>query len=234
MTSKKDTAINGILHDFEEFANLVLHQLDLLEKVVSSGDTEVPEELSAEILSNENKIDKFEVKLSDKIINTIVLYQPVASDIRKIIACYRIIINLERVGDQVTNILHLIQNIKIPEIYAGMADVVSNMLIQSSNMVNKALLAFTTDDREYAVWTIKNDAVIDELNHKMLKKAIKKSKISDENKQLLTSFISMNSMVGNIERIGDHATNIAEAAIYSIEGKDIRHVKKIDKPNKNE
>ncbi len=228
MTTKKDTAISNIMADFEEFANLVLHQLDLLERIIASGEIKVPGDLSDEIFANEKKIDQFEVKLSDKIINTIVLYQPVASDIRKIIACYRIIINLERIGDQVTNILKLISNIKIPEVYSGMADVVSNMYIQSSNMVNKALVSFTTDDKEFAIWTIKNDAVIDELNQKMMKKAIKKSKISEENKQLLNSFMSMNAMVANIERIGDHATNIAEAAIYSIEGRDIRHVKKID------
>lgn len=228
MTSKKDVAINNILTDFEEFANLVLHQLDLLERIVSSGENKVPEDVYNEMLNNESKIDKFEVKLSDKIVNTIVLYQPVASEIRKIIACYRIILNLERIGDQVTNILHLIKNIRIPEIYSGMADVVSNMYIQSSSMVNKALVAFTTDDKEFAIWTIKNDSVIDELNHKMMKKAIKKSNLTDENKQMLNSFISMNAVVANIERIGDHATNIAEAAIYSIEGRDIRHNKKID------
>ena len=226
MTLKKDDAINSILADFEEFANLTLHQLDLLEKIISSGETEVSKGISDEILDNEKKLDKFEVKLSDKIVNTIVLYQPVASDIRKIIACYRIIISLERIGDLVTNILSFLENIKITEIYANLSEVVSNMLIQSTNMVNKALVAFTSDDKEFAIWTIKNDSIIDELNHKMLKKAIKKSKISEENKQLLTSFISMNSMVTNIERIGDHATNIAEAAIYSIEGKDVRHVKK--------
>lgn len=228
MTTKKDDAINSVLADFEEFANLTLHQLDLLEKVISSGETEVPKDIIEEILENEKKLDKSEVKLSDKIVNTIVLYQPVASDIRKIIACYRIIISLERVGDLVTNILRYLENIKIEKIYTNLSEVVSNMLIQSTNMVNKALVAFTSDDKEFAIWTIKNDAVVDELNHKMLKKAIKKSKISDENKQMLTSFISMNSMVANIERIGDHATNIAEAAIYSIEGKDVRHVKKIE------
>lgn len=228
MTVKKDDAIKSIFSDFEDFANLVLHQLDLLDTIISSGETEVPGEISEEIQKNEKKLDKFEVKLSDKIVNTIVLYQPVASDIRKLIACYRIIISLERVGDLVTNILRFLEDIKIPEIYTNLSEVVSNMLIQSSNMVNKALVAFTAEDKEFAIWTIKNDAVVDELNRKMLKKAIKKSKISDENKQLLTSFISMNSMVTNIERIGDHATNIAEAAIYSIEGKDIRHVKKID------
>lgn len=228
MTTKKDIAINNIMAGFEEFANLVLQQLDLLEKIIASGDTRVPGEIHEKIIENEKKIDHFEVKLSDNIINTIVLYQPVASEIRKIIACYRIIINLERIGDQVTNILKLLSNIRIPEIYSGMADVVSNMYIQSSNMVNKALVSFTTDDKEFAIWTIKNDAVIDELNSKMMKKVIKKSNIPEENKQMLNSFMSMNAIVSNIERIGDHATNIAEAAIYSIEGRDVRHNKKFD------
>ena len=228
MTTKKDTAINRILSDFEIFANLLLKQLDLLEKLVWSGETNFPKETSKEIFENEKKLDKMEVKISDQIVNTIVLYQPVASDIRKIMACYRIVISLERVGDMVINIHNFIQNIKTPKVYMELSDVVSNILMNSSNMVNKALLAFTNDDKEYAIWTIKNNSVVDEINKKMLKKAIKKSSSSDENKQLLMSFISMNSMVTNIERIADHATNIAEAAIYSIEGKDIRHNKKED------
>ena len=224
MTTKKDSAINSIMNDFEEFANLVLHQLDLLEKLISSGETKISEELNKELQSNEKKLDKMEVKISDKIVNTIVLYQPVASDIRKIFACYRIVNSLERIGDMVITIVDAIQNIKTLKIYNELNDVITNMLINSSNMVNKALLAFTNDDKEYAIWTIKNDTVVDEINKKMLKKAIKKSSDNnEENKQLFMSFISMNSIVTNIERIAGHATNIAEAAIYSIEGKDIRH-----------
>ena len=70
--------------------------------------------------------------------------------------------------------------------------------------------------------------MVDDLNKKMMKKAIKKSTGSDDEKKLLNSFINVNSVVSNIERIADHATNIAEAAIYSIEGKDIRHHKNIE------
>ena len=191
MISKKDNAINNILSDFEEFANLVLHQLDSLEKLVSTGDTNFPDGATKEMLVNEKKLNKLEVKISDKIVNTIVLYQPVASDIRKIMACYRIIISLERVGDMVINIVNFIQSIKTPKVYSELSEVVSNMLMNSSNMVNKALLAFTNNDKEYAIWTIKNDAVADEINKKMLKKAIKKSSDSDENKQLLMSFINI-------------------------------------------
>jgi phosphate transport system protein len=224
MTSKKDDAINSILTDFEEFANLVLHQLDLLEKIVSGGELKVSEEVIKELQTNEKKIDRLDVKISDKIVNTIVLYQPVASDIRKIFACYRIVNSLERIGDMVIIILNYIQNIKTMKLYVELNDVITNMLINSSNMVSKAVISYTTDDKEYAIWTIKNDTVVDEINKKMLKKAIKKSSDNnDENKQLLMSFISMNGIVTNIERIAAHATNIAEAAIYSIEGKEIRH-----------
>jgi phosphate transport system protein len=223
MTSRKDDAIKSIMSDFEDFANQVLHQLDLLENFVSSGEASFPKSLTKELRENENKLDKMEVKISDKIINTITLYQPVASDIRKLFACYRIIISLERVGDMVLNIHDFIEKIKTPKVYLELSEVISNMLVQSANMVNKALLAYTNDDRDYAIWTIKNDSVIDELNRKMLKKAIKKSTNTSEDKQLMKSFISLNSMLTTIERIADHATNIAEAAIYSIEGKDVRH-----------
>lgn len=228
MISKKDEAINSILSDFENFANLVLAQLDLLEKVVTTDEKEIPEDYTNDILANEKKLDKLEIKISDKIVNTIALYQPVASDIRKLIACYRIIISLERVGDMVVNILGHIENVKGTPVFENLLDVVNTMLLQASNMVNKALLAFTTDDREFAIWTIKNDTVVDEINHKMIKKAIKKSSTSKEDKEMLTNFMSLNGMVTNIERIADHATNIAEAAIYSIEGKDIRHAKKVE------
>ncbi len=211
------------MHEFEEFANLVLHQLDILEGIISTGETKIAKEQLEELYSNEKKLDKMEVKISDKILNTIVLYQPVASDIRKIFACYRIIISLERIGDMVINIITFIEKIKTVKIYAELNEAISNMLINSSNMVNKALLSFTVGDKDYAIWTIKNDDVIDEINRRMMKRAVKKSSGTDENKKLLMSFINMNSMVSNIERIADHATNIAEAAIYSIEGKDIRH-----------
>jgi phosphate transport system protein len=223
MTSKKDDAIKSILDDFEEFANLVLHQLDLLERIVNNGGAVIAEEIVNEMTSNEKKIDKLEVKISDKIVNTIVLYQPVATDIRKIFACFRIINSLERIGDMAMTILSYIQNIKSLKIYSELNDAITNMLMNSSNMVTKAVLAFSNDDKEYAIWTIKNDTVVDEMNKKMLNKAVKKSTNNDENKQLLMNFISMHGIVTNIERIAGHATNIAEAAIYSIEGKDIRH-----------
>ncbi len=225
MTIKKDDAITGIVSDFELMANIVLQQLDHLENFITSGEIVVSDELLSIIKNNEKDIDKREVKLSDKMINTIVLYKPVASDLRRIMACYRIVLSLERIGDLVVNVTNFIKKIKTPEVYDKLQEVLSNMTILSIEMVRKSLLSYINDDKEFAIWTIKNDVVFDEINHKLLKKLIKGSNTDETNKHLLMSLITIKEMMSNIERIADHATNIAEAAIYSIEGKDIRHHK---------
>lgn len=227
MNVKKENAILDILSRFEDMANLILHQLDLIEGIMSQGETEVPEDVAKEISSNEKKINKLDVKIGEKIINTIVLQKPVASDLRQMMAIYQMVSDLERIGDLVTNIAGSIPRIKDEAVFERLSDVISNMLISSVNMVRKSILSFINNDKEYAIWTIKNDSVIDELNHKLIKKTVKKSSLPKETQDMLLSFININSIISNIERIADHATNVAEASIYSLEGTDIRH-KQID------
>ncbi len=104
MPNRKDEAIQKVMNDFETMANLTLKQLDYLETLFQSGEIVIPENIDNEICANEELIDQLEVKLSERIVNTIVLYQPVASEIRKIMACYRIVINIERIGDYAVNL----------------------------------------------------------------------------------------------------------------------------------
>jgi len=226
MSVKKDEALKDILADYESLANLVLQQLDILESLITSSELHMSDETYQSIKGNEDKLDKWEVKLSDKIVNTIVLYQPVASEIRSLIALYRITISLERIGDLSVNITKFMREIKNEEVYASLSDFISNMMIISVKMVKNAMLSFINKDMDLAIWTIKNEAVIDELNQKMLKKTISKAKKIDEKKNIMISFINIKEMVSNIERISDHAANIAEASIYAFEGKDIRHHRK--------
>jgi phosphate transport system protein len=223
MKTKREESIEDIITTFEEMADLVLTQLTLLEKFMSEPDGDEQKRIQLELLDNENKIDKYEVLTSDKFISSVVLYQPVASDIRKIVAIYRMTINLERIGDRVINILHALVNTKDSVEYKAMADVISVMLASGITMVEKSLLSFINNDNEYAIWTIKNDEVVDEMNHKLLINSINKSKISDRTKEMLLSYIDLKDIITNLERIADHATNIAEASIYSIQGTDIRH-----------
>ncbi|MBN1927395.1 MAG: phosphate signaling complex protein PhoU [Prolixibacteraceae bacterium] len=224
MTIKKDEAINKVMNDFEVLANLVLEQLDSLEEFFNSGEMIIPEDVVAKLIENEKHIDNLEVKLSDRIVNTIVLYQPVASEIRKIISCYRIITSLERIGDYAINLAEFMKSIKKQDVYEQLIDVISNMFFTASQMVKKSVISYTQQDRDLAIWTIKNDEAIDEMNQKMLKKVVSKSKNISESKKTLISFITIKEMVDNIERIADHATNIAEATFYFLDGKDIRHL----------
>jgi len=226
MSVKKDEAIKDILADYESLANLVLRQLDILEALISSSELHLSAEQLSQIKENEDKLDKWEVKLSDNIVNTIVLYHPVASEIRKLIALYRIIISLERIGDLAVSITKFMKEIKNEEVYASLSDFISNMMILSVKMVKNAMLSFINKDMDLAIWTIRNEDVVDELNRKMLKKAIGKAQKAEEKKNILISFINIKEMVSNIERISDHAANIAEASIYAFEGKDIRHHRK--------
>ena len=223
MNTKKEQSINDIMSSFQEMANLVLEQLSLIEKLMTGNQKTRPEELIEKIKNNEDEIDKYEISISDKFINAIVLYQPVASDIRKIVAVYRMTLNLERIGDQVMNISYTIGELMNTEEYKGMSEMILNMLLSGKMMVEKSLLSFVNSDPDYAIWTIKNDTIIDEMNQKLLVNSISKAKISEKTKEMLLSYVELKNIIANIERIADHATNIAEATIYSLQGTDVRH-----------
>jgi phosphate transport system protein len=225
MNIQKENALLNIREKFNDLSQLVLYQLDLLEKIINKGENVISDSLLDELNTNEKDIDNLEIQLGEEIIDTIVLQQPVASELRQVMSAYQMVSNLERIGDLVMNIVYFIPRIHDADVYMKMSEVISNMLMASVSMVKQAILSFTTNDKEEAIWTIKNDTVVDEMNHKLIKKAITKSKISEETQQLLFTFINLNSIISNIERIADHATNIAESSIYALEGTDVRHVK---------
>ena len=223
MSEKKEQALNEIKASFNEMANLVLHQLTLLEKLMSTTDDKTFTKITGELDTAENRIDNLEVVIGEQFTSTIVLYQPVASDVRRLVAIYRMTVNLERIGDRIMNLCRIIKEIRKSTEYASISSLISSMLTYGTIMVEKSLLSFTNSDPEYAIWTIKNDSVVDEMNHKLLLGHIRKEEIDDRTRSMLLSYIELKDMISNIERIADHATNIAEASIYSLQGTDIRH-----------
>ncbi len=226
MTQKKHEVIANILSDYEKLANMVLNQLDEVKKLISSGGLFHDQKLLDDLLDKESKINKLEVKISEKIINSIALYQPVASEIRNLIACYRIVISLERIGDLAISITKLMTRIESQEVYSSLSGFISKMMDLSVDMARRSMLSFINQDMELAMWTIKSESIVDEFNHKMLKKVAERADFVAEDKNMLLSFINIKEMVSKIERISDHAANIAEASVYAHEGKDIRHHRK--------
>jgi phosphate transport system protein len=176
--------------------------------------------MANEIIHLDHEIDQMEVDVEEECLKIIALHQPVATDLRFLIAVVKINNDLERIGDQVVNISQRIVSIaKVPVApyrfdYAEMADKAEAMLRMSlDSLVNQdfdvAIKVLHLDDE---VDAIKNEA------YDLIKRAIADGVTKDIGYMINLLLISR-----HIERLADHATNIAEEVIYMIEGEIVRH-----------
>jgi phosphate transport system protein len=223
MTTNKDLAIRNIEQEFEKLSNLILEQLQLLDELFENRKAERQGEIFERLTKNENKIDKYEVRLDESIIKAIVLYQPMARDLRRLFAIYHMTINLERVGDLVNKMACTFLEIKDTGLVDEAASALHTMLKTTSKMVNRAILSFINNDQEFATWTLKKEASFEEMNQKLFKKTIKAAGLPKKSQEILNNLFDVRSIIASIERIGDHATNIAEASVYALSGSNIRH-----------
>ncbi|HAH23796.1 MAG TPA: hypothetical protein DCL77_08570, partial [Prolixibacteraceae bacterium] len=155
MAQKKHEVIAEIIADYEKLANMVLHQLDEVKKLISTSEQLPGKEQLKDLKGHESKINKLEVKISDNIIQSIALYQPVASEIRNLMACYRIVISLERIGDLALSIAKQLSRIESQEVYSSLSGFISKMMDLSVEMARSSMLSFINHDMELAMWTIK-------------------------------------------------------------------------------
>jgi len=222
MSNKKlmPEILSDIKNHYTEMRNIVFRQMEILENIISSRN--YTKEFFVEMEDNEKKLDRFEVSIDAEIINVMALHQPTATDLRFLITILRLTNRLERVGDLALNIVHCLERPgnELPEKYTEIA---TTMLLISNNMVKKALESFDNKDKDSAIWTIKNDEVVDDLFHKSVKNAVNKLTVTDDVKAMVNDLLNMNSVVSSIERIADHATNMAEASVYYLKGIDLRH-----------
>jgi len=223
MTSKKDLALKKIESEFEKLSNLVLEQLRLLDELIHSEKKGHQDEIFQILGQNELKIDRYEVQMDDNIIKAIVLYQPMATDLRRLFALYRMTINLERIGDLVRKVSCIYMELRDSGLLEESVSTLVNLLKITSKMVNRALLSYINKDQDLAGRTLHTEMSFDELNKKLLKKNIKAAGLPKKSQAVLNDLVDMRAVLSSIERIGDHATNIAEASIYAISGSNIRH-----------
>jgi len=209
--------------EFEKMSNLVLGQLDLLEEILGSDDKVHRTNLAETLKSNETELDNFEILLDTKIVQAIVLYKPVASDLRHIFAIYRMMINIERIGDHIIKIYKFNKDLNDKYIKGKSTQYLVKMLQSATKMVRNSILSFSNADVDSAIATIQQDEEIDRLNEKILKKTLSKMNIDKDSQAMIFDFVDVRSMVSAVERIGDQATNIAEAAIYAITGTNMAH-----------
>jgi phosphate transport system protein len=223
MSENKEAALHDIMISFREMANLILNQLTLLEKMRDSSDVASLHENVSAMEDNENRIDNYEVVIGEQFTNAIILPDHVAYDVRRLVAIYRMTLNLERISDCIMNLVKIVSEIRTSSEYASLNSMIGEMLSSGTVMVEKAILSFINSDPDFAIWTIKNDALVDDMNRKLLHGHLRKRDLDARTHDMLLNYLELKEMISNIERIADHATNIAEASIYALQGTDIRH-----------
>lgn len=185
------------------------------------------EALARDVVKREEQTNAMEVNVEEECLKILALYQPVASDLRYIIAVLKINQDLERIGDLAVHIAERAlflcgqPRITIPVRLEQMAE-------KSQGLLKKVLDAFVNLDEAAAREVCAADSEIDNMNQEIfqqVKEAIMK------NPSLFESLLQIMHISRHLERIADHATNIAEDLIYLIEGRIVRHAPEISHDN---
>ena len=175
--------------------------------------------LAQEVIDGDNVIDEEENQIEEECLKMLALHQPVAIDLRRIVSALKINTELERMGDLAEDIAERAAHLAgLPEI--AVSNKLQRMTDVTTTMVRQSLDAFVNLDPRLARVVCRLDDEVDRYNEDIINDLIKTMQRSPE---LVEPGLSMFSAVRHLERIADHATNIAEDVVYLVEGEIIRH-----------
>ncbi|MFO7959249.1 MAG: phosphate signaling complex protein PhoU [Candidatus Brocadiia bacterium] len=175
--------------------------------------------LAETVIDTDPEVDKAEVELEEECLQILALHQPVAIDLRFIVAVLKINNDLERIGDLAVNIAERALFIAEHNGTDFPLDF-EEMAAESQRMVSQSLDALVNMDADLARRVCREDDTVDAINREMYMEVEKGIR---ENPDHMESLIHLLSASRHLERIADHATNIAEDVVYMVEGDIIRH-----------
>ncbi len=174
-----------------------------------------------QVIKADENVNTLEVSLDDACSHLIVKRQPAANDLRTVMATIKVITDLERIGDESTKIARAAKSITERGVTTiNHYETIRVMSISASNMLHDALDAFARLDGKQAIKLIAQDEVVDHEFRSIMRTLIT---FMMEDPRTISGALDTLWVAKAIERIGDHAKNIAEYVIYIVEGKDIRH-----------
>jgi len=175
--------------------------------------------LAEKIIRTDYEIDEMEVEVEEECLKALALYQPVAVDLRFLTAVIKINNDLERIGDQAVNIAQRVQIIARQARYRFIFDY-STMAEKAQAMLKQSLDSLVNMDIDLALTVLNLDDEVDALQKKAYDQI--KAAMADHPDHL-GYLINLLLISRHLERLADHATNIAEEVIYMIEGEIVRH-----------
>jgi len=201
---------------------LILSMGGLVEKAIADATTAVlkqDKELARQTVDGDRSINTQEVRCDELIRDILVRRQPAAGDLRLIMASVKVVTDLERMGDLAAGIAEgVLTTLDHPPRTFSSLEILSE---KAQRQVNRALDAFSREDFDLAMTVIEKDKGIDKIYRSMYRELV--TYMMEDARNIEASIVLTNIAKG-LERIADHATNIAEMVIYITHGHDIRHV----------
>ena len=175
--------------------------------------------LAQRVIANDEEIDRMEVEVEEECLKILALYQPVAADLRFVVAVLKINNDLERMGDLARNIAKRVTQLAGGKSYT-LPPEIRTMAMQAQEMVKQCLDAVVNGDPSLARQIREEDDAVDEARLQIRHRVLRGIKDDPEE---VENLLRINSVSKHIERIADMATNIAEDVIYMVEGEIVRH-----------
>ncbi len=211
-----------IEHQIAQLKNSILQFGTIVEESISRSNTALFKrdvELAQKVIANDTEIDRLEVELEEECLKVLALYQPVAADLRFVVAVLKINNDLQRIGDLASNIAKTVSQLTLTG-PLELPEEISSMAKQVEEMVKNSLDAVVKANPDLARQVRKEDDIVDAGRHTVRKLVIQQIKKDPEK---VEGLLQINSISKHLERIADMATNIAEDVIHMVEGEIVRH-----------
>lgn len=208
--------------DLSELKERLLWMGSLAERAVHQAVHSVldlDEQLAARVLEEEDALNELQIEVDDRVVQLLALHQLMAMDLRFVLAVSRINNDLERIGDQAVNIAQGAQRVLRHPRVKPYVDL-PRMSEIAEDMVRNALNAVVRRDVGLAQKVLASDGKVDHYRDQIFRELL--TYMMGDSRVVYPAF-ELILVAKNLERIGDHATNIAEDVIYIVQGQDVRH-----------
>jgi phosphate transport system protein len=210
-----DEALSSLRNNVLMMAGLAERTLDRAIKGLLQRD----DNLCTAAIADDEEIDQLEKQIDKDGIDLLLRFQPVASDLRRVVASMKLSTNIERIADQATNIARRARKLNrhpaLPEV-----EMIVPIQAHAMAMFKDAIDAFTREDVDLGRAIVARDKDLDYMN-KMANRKLTDRMAQDP--KALRGYLNLIFISRCLERVGDHATNIAEDAVYAAAAEDIRH-----------
>lgn len=219
-----DNELIDLKENLVKMSNLVEEAINVAIKSLVEQDIA----LAVRVIENDDKIDQMELDIEEQCLQMIALRHPIAKNLRMIGCGYKTVSDLERVADHAVNIAKASQYLSTKPMVKPLIDI-PRMAKIAQNMLKDALDAYFNGDVELAkeVWV--RDKTVDDLDKQIFRELLT---FMMEDPRTISRAIHLIFVSNNIERIADHATNLAERVVYIVNGERIKNYSESDKSDK--